>query len=45
MIERLKKNAYFQNYVNSYFWRNYNQAEIDYIEEKSNMLNAFEIKW
>jgi predicted AAA+ superfamily ATPase len=45
IIERLKKNAYFQNYVNSYFWRNYNQAEIDYIEEKSNMLNAFEIKW
>ena len=29
----------------TYFWRNYNQKEIDLIEEKGNRLKAFEFKW
>jgi hypothetical protein len=29
----------------SYFWRNTRQQEIDYIEECSGKLFAFEIKW
>ena len=29
----------------SYFWRNYNQSEVDYIEINQNELLAYEIKW
>lgn len=43
--ERLKLNAYNRNYVNTYFWRTHDKAEIDYIEETDGMLNAFEFKW
>ena len=43
--ERLKNNHYNKRYVNSYFWRTHDRAEIDYIEEKDGILNAFEIKW
>lgn len=43
--ERLKNNSYTKNFVNSYFWRTHDQAEIDYIEEQDGVLNAFEIKW
>ena len=31
--------------ANTYFWRTYNQKEIDYIEEKDNFMKAFECKW
>ncbi len=30
---------------NSYFWRNTNQSEIDYIEIYENKINAYEFKW
>ena len=43
--ERLKKREYTREYGNSYFWRNYMQQEIDYLEEKENKIEAFEIKW
>ncbi|MGE5356762.1 MAG: ATP-binding protein [Deltaproteobacteria bacterium] len=43
--ERLK----FQNYsgmiVNNYFWRTYDQQEIDWIEEREGRLFAYEFKW
>jgi hypothetical protein len=29
----------------SYFWRNYNQAEVDYIEEYDWNLHSYEFKW
>jgi predicted AAA+ superfamily ATPase len=29
----------------SYFWRNTQKMEIDYIEERNNLFSAFEIKW
>lgn len=45
ILERLKYNANKSNRVNHYFWRTYNQAEIDYIEEKSGMFRPFEFKW
>jgi uncharacterized protein len=45
IIERLKKNAYTQNFLSSYFWRTYTGAEIDYIEEKNNQLNGYEFKY
>lgn len=31
--------------VNRYFWKNYNQIEIDLIEESSDELNAIEVKY
>ncbi len=43
--ERLKYNAYHHLFVNSYFWRTYDQQEIDLIEEQNAALNAFECKW
>lgn len=43
--ERLKKNIMSDNSVQSYFWRHYNQSEIDYIEKSKGNLSAFEIKW
>ena len=45
LSERLKRNQYSQNYVNSYFWRTTQQQEIDYIEEKDDLLNCYEFKW
>ena len=45
MTERLKYNSYSKNLVNTYFWRTYDQQEIDLIEEGSGMLQAFEFKW
>lgn len=45
MIERVKFNQAFSRRVNLYFWRTYQQKEIDLIEEQGGQLNAFEIKW
>ena len=36
--ERLKNNHYNKRYVNSYFWRTHDKAEIDYIEEEDGIL-------
>jgi len=45
VTERLKKTTYQQLYCNRYFWRTRQQQEIDYIEEYSGMLNAYEFKY
>jgi len=44
-MERIKKNEYDRRYVNTYFWRTYDQKEIDYLEEVDGTLYAFEFKW
>ncbi len=41
--ERLKRNA--DGGVQSYFWRTYDQQEIDLVEEKNGKLSAYEMKW
>ncbi len=33
------------NIINSYFWRTYTGAELDFVEEASGRLNGFKIKW
>lgn len=43
--ERVKRNAYRQNYAQLYFWRTTQQQEIDLIEEQDGRLKAFEFKW
>lgn len=45
MIERRKRNQFTSHSVNSYFWRTYDQKEIDYIEEHSGKLYGYEFKW
>jgi len=45
MMERLKKNKYERNYKETYFWRTYDQQEIDCIEIKNQEIEAFEFKW
>lgn len=45
MVERRKTNQYANRLVNTYFWRTYDQKEIDYIEEGGGKLHGFEFKW
>jgi predicted AAA+ superfamily ATPase len=45
IAERRKKLLYGQKQVNTYFWRTYSGAELDYIEESSEHLSAFDIKF
>lgn len=43
--ERLKYKEYHSISGSIYFWRTYDQKEIDYIEEREGKLFAFEFKW
>lgn len=45
MAERIKRNAYSRKLVNTYFWRTYDQQELDLVEEKAGYLSGFEFKW
>lgn len=44
-IERIKKQNYEAIYSNNYFWRTWDQKEIDLIEERDGQLFAYEFKW
>lgn len=45
VVERLKKQAYDQIYSNNYFWRTWDQKEIDWVEERDGKLFGYEFKW
>ena len=45
VMERIKKQAYQPIYSNNYFWRTYDQKEIDWVEEREGKLFGYEIKW
>lgn len=45
LAERIKFQHYTSILVNNYFWRTYQQQEIDWIEERAGILFAYEIKW
>ena len=45
MAERMKYNGYNKKLVNTYFWRTYDQQEIDLVEEEAGALRAYEFKW
>lgn len=45
VIERRKANQFAGRNVNSYFWRTYDQKEIDCIEEHGGRLYGYEFKW
>jgi hypothetical protein len=43
--ERIKFHSYNNIYANYFFWRTYNQQEIDWIEERGGQLFAYEMKY
>lgn len=43
--ERIKHQNYTQKSVSNYFWRTYDQQELDWLEEQNGQLNGFEFKW
>lgn len=43
--ERLKFQSYNRMIVNNYFWRTYDQQEIDWVEERGGQLHGYELKW
>ena len=45
VMERMKVRAYQSVYANVYFWRTYDQQEIDLVEERDGKLFGYEFKW
>ena len=43
--ERSKFQNYTQTRVSNFFWRTYDQQELDWLEEKADNLAGFEFKW
>jgi predicted AAA+ superfamily ATPase len=43
--ERMKANHYRRYFTKNYFWRTFQQQEIDLIEEADGRITAFELKW
>ncbi|WP_051234347.1 ATP-binding protein [Flavobacterium denitrificans] len=43
--ERIKKQHYQKIKTNNYFWRTYDQQELDWLEEIGDKLEGFEFKW
>ncbi len=45
IMERLKHQSYSRPLSNNYFWRTYDQKELDWVEEREGKLFGYEIKW
>ncbi len=45
IAERIKMNSNLGKDRKTYFWRNYNQSEVDFVEIEKKEISAFEIKW
>lgn len=43
--ERYKQISYSKKIIRAYFWRNTQQQEIDYIEQRADKISAYEFKW
>jgi hypothetical protein len=43
--ERVKYQNYNKKWANNYFWRTYDQQELDWLEEENGNLKGFEFKW
>lgn len=43
--ERIKTQNHNQKTVTNYFWRTYDQQELDWLEEENGVLSGFEFKW
>jgi len=45
IMELMKKYEYQRRYANFYFWRTYDQKELDLVVEENDQLSGYEIKW
>jgi hypothetical protein len=45
VMERIKKQQYQRIWSRNFFWRTYDQKEIDWVEEREGKLFGFEFKW
>ncbi len=45
IVERRKKQEYSRLYANNYFWRTWDQKEIDWVEMREGKLFGYEITW
>jgi hypothetical protein len=45
IVERMKYNQAKNRFPNSFFWRNYTGAEVDYVEEYQSEMSAYEFKF
>lgn len=45
VMERLKKQEYKCLWSRNFFWRTYDQKEVDWVEEREGQLFGFEFKW
>ncbi len=45
VMERLKKQEYHELWSHNYFWRTYDQKELDWVEEREGKLFGYEFKW
>lgn len=43
--ERMKYNHYSRNFTKSYFWRSFQQQEVDLVEVENTEIRAYEMKW
>jgi predicted AAA+ superfamily ATPase len=45
ITDRIKMHKFRNTDIQSFFWRNYNQSEVDYVENYKGELFAYEMKW
>lgn len=45
VMERIKKQSHTALHSNNYFWRTYDQKEIDWVEERGGVLYGYEFSW
>lgn len=45
IVELMKKSCNQRKFANNYFWRTYDQQEVDFIEEYDGILHAYEFKY
>lgn len=45
VVERLKKQTYQSIFANNYFWRTWDQKEVDFVEEREGKLFGYEFKF
>ncbi len=45
VMERLKKQEYRRLWSRNFFWRTYDQKELDWVEEREGSLFGYEFKW
>lgn len=45
ILEKIKRSLFYNMTANFYFWRTYDQKEIDLIEDRDGKLTGYECKW